>query len=148
MEELVLKKLGYELTVPTSKTFLRRLLQLCNPDEKLHFMANYITELALVDYAMLPYPPSKIAASAVYLAQVILHRTPWDGTLAHYSTYGHQDLHPCVQDLALIHCTLSSSDNTQLPAIRDKYAHPKYHSVSRMPGVAQSQLAHLLATYY
>lgn len=27
MEELVLKKLKYELTVPTSKTFLRRLLQ-------------------------------------------------------------------------------------------------------------------------
>ena len=27
MEEVVLKKLGYELTVPTAKTFLRRLLQ-------------------------------------------------------------------------------------------------------------------------
>lgn len=27
MEEVVLKQLGYELTVPTSKTFLRRLLQ-------------------------------------------------------------------------------------------------------------------------
>jgi len=29
MEELVLKKLKYELTVPTAKTFLRRLLQVC-----------------------------------------------------------------------------------------------------------------------
>ena len=27
MEEVVLKKLSYELTVPTAKTFLRRLLQ-------------------------------------------------------------------------------------------------------------------------
>ena len=27
MEEVILKKLSYELTVPTAKTFLRRLLQ-------------------------------------------------------------------------------------------------------------------------
>ncbi len=29
MEEMILKKLSYELTVPTAKMFLRRLLQVC-----------------------------------------------------------------------------------------------------------------------
>lgn len=42
-------------------------------------LANYITELALLEYNLLCYPPSQIAASAIFLAKYILYPTkhPW-----------------------------------------------------------------------
>jgi len=133
MEETILKKLGYELTVPTAKTFLRRLLQVCNPDEHLHFLSNYLTELSLLDHTMMRYLPSEIAAASVYLANLMLKRQPWDGTLQHYSTYCPQDISQCVQTLGALHQAISS--NNQLQAIKEKYAHARFQSVSRIPSV-------------
>ena len=46
---------------------------------QLEFLANYIAELSLLDYDMLCYPPSIIAAAAIFLAKFILQPTkhPW-----------------------------------------------------------------------
>ena len=38
-------------------------------------LANYITELSLLDHNLLCYPPSQIAASAIFLAKYILYPT-------------------------------------------------------------------------
>eukprot|EP00195_Chlamydomonas_chlamydogama_P010582 CAMPEP_0202902368 /NCGR_PEP_ID=MMETSP1392-20130828/16812_1 /ASSEMBLY_ACC=CAM_ASM_000868 /TAXON_ID=225041 /ORGANISM="Chlamydomonas chlamydogama, Strain SAG 11-48b" /LENGTH=373 /DNA_ID=CAMNT_0049589121 /DNA_START=264 /DNA_END=1385 /DNA_ORIENTATION=+ len=130
MEELILKKLGYELTVPTAKMFLRRMLQVCNPDEHLHFLSNYLTEITLLDHNMMKHLPSEIAAAAVFLANLILKRQPWDGNLTHYSTYTLVDLNKCVHALAALHQAVSN--NPQLVAIRDKYGHPRFQAVSRL----------------
>jgi hypothetical protein len=40
-------------------------------DEKTYFMARYLLELSLIEYAMLKYTPSNIAASSIYLAAKI-----------------------------------------------------------------------------
>jgi hypothetical protein len=72
-----------------------------------------------------------VAAAAVYLANLMLRRPAWDGTLAHYSTYAPADILPSVRALAVLHQAVSS--NSQLAAIREKYAHPKFQSVSRIP---------------
>eukprot|EP00798_Chlamydomonas_sp_ICE-L_P014101 gene14101-20057_t len=117
MEELVLKKLHYELTVPTAKLFLRRLLQVCSPDEHLHFLSNYLTEISLLDHGMLKFPPSEIAAAAIYLANLILQREPWSGTLGHYSMYETKDIGAAIQALAVLHQVVSN--NAQLAAVRN-----------------------------
>ncbi|KAJ9509075.1 A-type cyclin [Haematococcus lacustris] len=133
MEETVLKRLSYELTVPTAKTFLRRLLQVCNPDELLHFLSNYLTELSLLDHSMMGFLPSEVAAASVYLANLMLKRVPWDGTLQHYSGYGPQDINKCAHALGQLHAAIAG--NAQLAAIREKYAHPRFQSVSRIAGI-------------
>eukprot|EP00798_Chlamydomonas_sp_ICE-L_P005764 gene5764-6061_t len=115
MEEAVLKILDYELTVPTAKLFLRRLLQVCNPDELLHYLSNYLTEVSLLDHNMLQFLPSEIAAASVYLSNLILQRQPWDGTLQHFSMYSSKEIRKCVKALAALHQALSQ--NTQLTAI-------------------------------
>jgi hypothetical protein len=45
----------------------------------LEFLANYLAELALVEYSFLQFQPSKIAASAVLLARWTLNQSehPW-----------------------------------------------------------------------
>ena len=134
MEELVLKTLGYELVVPTAKIFLRRLLQVCNPDEHLHFLSNYLTELALLDYNMLNFLPSVVAASGVFLANTMLKRQAWNGNLRHFSTYVPKDLASCVAALANVHSSVNASPS-QLGAIREKYTHTRFQEIARVPGV-------------
>ncbi|MCL7023258.1 hypothetical protein MKW94_012742, partial [Papaver nudicaule] len=45
----------------------------------LECLANYVAELSLLEYGMLCYSPSLIAASAVFLARFILApaKRPW-----------------------------------------------------------------------
>ncbi len=104
--------------------------QVCNPDEHLHFLSNYLTELSLLDYNMLGHLPSVIAAAGIYLANLMLKRSPWDGNLRHYSGYAPGDISQCVMALAAVHQAVSA--NSQLAAIRDKYAHVRFHSVSKL----------------
>ena len=58
MEEHLLNVLGFELTVPTAKTFLRRFVQAAmhggEPNLRLEHLASYLTELALLEYGEHP----------------------------------------------------------------------------------------------
>lgn len=105
-------------------------MQVCNPDEHLHFLSNYLTELSLLDHNMMNFLPSEIASAAVYLANLMLKRQPWNSTLRHYSTYEPMELSSSVQALAALQHHVNG--NTQLQAIREKYANTRYLSVSRM----------------
>ena len=40
-------------------------------DKKTYMMARYLIELALIEYGLIKYPPSHLAASAIYLAAKI-----------------------------------------------------------------------------
>jgi hypothetical protein len=85
MEEQLLAALDFRLTAPTVKTFLRRWLQACVADERLHYLASYIAELSLLDHRMLQYMPAVVAAAAVYLARTMLRSKSWNTTLQHYT---------------------------------------------------------------
>ena len=45
----------------------------------LEFLANYVAELSLLEYSLLAYPPSLVAASAIFLSKFILqpNKHPW-----------------------------------------------------------------------
>jgi cyclin-A len=45
----------------------------------LEFLASYIAELSLLEYNLLSYSPSLVAAASIFLAKFILHPTknPW-----------------------------------------------------------------------
>ncbi len=105
--------------------------QVCNPDELLHYLSNYLTELSLLDHIMMSFLPSEIAAAAVYLSNLMLRRPGWDGTLQHYSTYAPRDLLACTRALAQLHQAIAG--NSQLAAIREKYMTPRFQAVSRVP---------------
>lgn len=52
-------------------------------------MVFFFAELALVQYSMIMYCPSMIAASAVYAAQCTLKKSPplWSETLRHHTGF-------------------------------------------------------------
>ncbi|KAL0297301.1 UNVERIFIED_CONTAM: Cyclin-A2-1 [Sesamum radiatum] len=90
MESRVLNFLGFQLSVPTTKKFLRRFIQAAQlsyevPSVELEFLANYLAELTLIEYSFLKFLPSLIAASAVFLARWTLNQSdhPWVRFLFH-----------------------------------------------------------------
>lgn len=49
----------------------------CQSDIERHTLAKYLMELTLVDYDMVHYRPSEIAAASLCLSQLLLDGLPW-----------------------------------------------------------------------
>ena len=127
----MLLRLNFQLTAPNAFVFLKRFAKVAGiattPRSKTELLAHYLVELTLQEYKMLKYLPSTICASAVYLALKTCGHTPWTADLERHSTYTEADLlQACVRDIHELHAKAS----TGLQAVRRKYAHKKYASVS------------------
>lgn len=66
-------------------------------DVTFEFLCSYLAELTLMDYGMLNYLPSMVAAACVAVALVMLGKPHWTATLSHYSGYLPRDLRHCAQ---------------------------------------------------
>ncbi|RVX15887.1 Cyclin-A1-1 [Vitis vinifera] len=135
MESAVLNYLKFEMTVPTTKCFLRQFIHAAqgnnkDPSLQLECLASYLTELSLLEYNMLCYAPSLIAASATFLARFILFSAekPWNSMLGHYTHYLPSHLHDCVKALHHLCC---NNHGSGLPAIKEKYSQHKYKFVAK-----------------
>ncbi|PWA43688.1 cyclin A1,1 [Artemisia annua] len=135
MESSVLNFLKFEMTAPTVRCFLRRFVRAAQgvneaPSMHLEHLASYIAELSLLEYNMLQYAPSLVAASSIFLARYVQSpsQKPWDSTLRHYTQYQPSDLSECVKAL---HALVCECPNSSLPAIREKYSQHKYKSVAK-----------------
>ncbi|KAH7524539.1 hypothetical protein FEM48_Zijuj06G0130200 [Ziziphus jujuba var. spinosa] len=135
METSVLNYLKFEMTAPTAIGFSRRFVSVAQvtseaPPVQMECLASYIIELSLVEYSMLCYAPSLIAASATFLAKYILSPTkkPWNSTLRYYTFYKASDLSDCVKAL---HHLYRNGISSNLPAVREKYSQHKYKFVAK-----------------
>lgn len=68
MESQILSTLDFDITTPSTYRFLERFAKVINADTPMFNLARYLIELPLIEYRMLKYAPSNIAASALYLA--------------------------------------------------------------------------------
>jgi hypothetical protein len=68
---------------------------------KLQCMSSFLAELSLLSQKFEPYLPSRVAASAVFLARWTLDpsQNPWDQSLEEFTTYKAHDLRSVVFDL-------------------------------------------------
>ena len=144
MEQRVLDTLDYNLTQPTVRTFLRRFLRAAvrggEGDSKLESMASFLAELSLLDYGMIVFCPSQVAASAITIALYVLEQPVWHSTLEHYTGYRLEELEQCVTTLYRVYRTNRGS---ALPAIREKYNKLRFKCVSSItpPSLGGSLLA-------
>ncbi|XP_043786196.1 G2/mitotic-specific cyclin-B [Apis laboriosa] len=137
MEMLIVKTLDYSFGRPLPLHFLRRYSKAGKALPIHHTMAKYFLEQSLVHYEMCHYPPSLIAAAAIYLAFLIIdnndedeHKIVWTNTLAHYSTYSKDDVFPVVRETASI---IVNADKIKYQAVRKKYAQSKCMKISTRP---------------
>ncbi|KAL0723137.1 hypothetical protein Bca4012_037736 [Brassica carinata] len=100
------------------------------PHLQLEPLSCYLSELSLLDYKAVKFVPSMLAASAVFLARLIIRpkQHPWNKMLEEYTKYKAADLQVCV---GIIHDLYLSRRGGALQAVRDKYKHHK--CVATMP---------------
>ncbi|KAI3990559.1 hypothetical protein MKX01_022859 [Papaver californicum] len=104
MEKSILAKLGMSLTGPTPYVFLVRFVKASMADKEMENMAFFLTELGLMQYGMVKFCPSMLAASAVYAARCTLNKTPlWHETLNFHTGFSESQLIDCAKLLVSFH---------------------------------------------
>lgn len=93
-ERFVLASLDYDLSYPNPMNFLRRISKADNYDIQTRTLGKYLLEIGCLDHRFLKYPPSHVAAAAMYLARLALDRGPWDATLSKYAGYTEHEIEP------------------------------------------------------
>jgi hypothetical protein len=155
-ERFVLGALDYDLSYPNPMNFLRRISKADNYDIQTRTLGKYLLEIGCLDHRFLQYPPSHVAAAAMYLARAVLERGEWDATLAHYAGYTEHDIQPVFKLMV---------DYLHGPVVHDaffrKYASKKFlkgktprtlyisimsltiHSIHHSPSVGQEERAQI-----
>ncbi|XP_057414987.1 G2/mitotic-specific cyclin-2-like [Lotus japonicus] len=96
MEKMMLNTLQYNMSVPTVYVFLRRFLKAAQADKTLELLVFFLVELSLVEYEMLKFPPSMVAAAAVYTAQCTVNGfKEWSKTCEWHTKYSEAQLLEC-----------------------------------------------------
>eukprot|EP00262_Sarcandra_glabra_P021840 TRINITY_DN939_c1_g1_i3.p2 TRINITY_DN939_c1_g1~~TRINITY_DN939_c1_g1_i3.p2 ORF type:complete len:112 (+),score=11.80 TRINITY_DN939_c1_g1_i3:990-1325(+) len=104
MEKAMLNKLEWSLTVPTPYVFLVRFLKAATSDGEMEHMVFFFAKLGLMQYSMIMYYPSMVAASAVYVARSTLNKSPlWSDTLKCHTGFSEPQLLDCAKLLVNFH---------------------------------------------
>ncbi|XP_057440120.1 G2/mitotic-specific cyclin S13-7-like [Lotus japonicus] len=135
MEKIILKKLEWNLSVPTPFVFLVRFIKassIRDPDEAVENMAHFLCELGMMHYATLQYCPSMIASSAVFAARCTLNKSPsWNHTLEMHTGYSQQQLMDCATLLVSFHCRARNGKHKAV--LYNKYSNPERGAVVMLP---------------
>lgn len=128
MEEIILKKLEYQITIPSAHAFLVRYLKAAHADKKIVQLSCFILDGTLQSYNMLHYLPSQLAAAAVFIARRTVGRNAWSPTLLKYAQYREEDVRP----VALAVLAEKSDSSTELRAVNKKYTSSRYGGVATL----------------
>ncbi|XP_056431299.1 G2/mitotic-specific cyclin-B2-like isoform X3 [Gadus chalcogrammus] len=144
MEQMILRGLDFNLGRPLPLHFLRRASKAANSNVEKHTLAKYLMELTLVDFAMVHYRPSEIAAASLCLSQLLLEDLPWSPTQHHYATYDVGHLKPIMQHMAKNVVTVNGG-KTKFQAVKNKYSSSKLMKISLIPHLKSSALMAMAA---
>ncbi|KAL6539752.1 G2/mitotic-specific cyclin-2 [Orobanche hederae] len=132
MEKRILGELEWNLTVPTAYVFLVRFIKASMTDSDVENMVYFLAELGMMNYEILIYSPSKIAASAVYAARFTLNRKPtWNQTLEMHTGFSEQEIMKCAKLLVGFHSTAASEQ--KLKGVYRKYSGSERGAVAVLP---------------
>ncbi|XP_041835847.1 G2/mitotic-specific cyclin-B2 [Melanotaenia boesemani] len=146
MEQLMLRALNFQLGRPLPLHFLRRASKVANSDVEKHTLAKYLMELTLLDYDMVHYRPSEIAAASLCLSQLLLDGLPWSPTQQHFSTYDEAHLKPIMQHIAK-NVVQVNEGKTKFQAVRNKYSSSKLMKISLIPQLKSPIISNMAAAF-
>eukprot|EP01117_Protostelium_nocturnum_P011061 TRINITY_DN4011_c0_g1_i1.p1 TRINITY_DN4011_c0_g1~~TRINITY_DN4011_c0_g1_i1.p1 ORF type:complete len:404 (-),score=72.33 TRINITY_DN4011_c0_g1_i1:396-1607(-) len=136
METAILNELGFCLVAPTTKTFLKRFLIAAGINKKskdgitMDLYAHYLSELTMLDFVFIQYPPSMIASAVVYLTLHTVDKIPWNENLQRYTGYGIEI--PLFRECITHVRRVITDTQRSYQAIHKKYMAKERHSVARI----------------
>ncbi|KAL6959867.1 G2/mitotic-specific cyclin-1 [Sarracenia purpurea var. burkii] len=129
MERLMLNTLKFNMSVPTPYPFMKRYLKAAQANTKLEILSFFLMELCLVEYEMLKFPPSLLAAAAVYTAQCTLNGfKQWCKICEWHSSYTEDQLLECSKLMVGFHQKAATG---RLTGVHRKYCTPKFGNAAK-----------------
>jgi hypothetical protein len=128
MENDILLQLEYNITVPSSFRYLELFNVYLKLDDSAFMFCRYLLELFLVDYKMVKYNPTLLAAATIYITLKITKKGEYE-KLYHTTGYGEERLRECAKDICLI---LDNVEKVSLQAVRKKFSLTKYMEVAKI----------------
>ncbi|KAL6209155.1 hypothetical protein ACLB2K_020098 [Fragaria x ananassa] len=93
-------------------------------NKKLELLSFFLIELCLVEYEMLKFPPSLLAAAAIYTAQCSLSKfKQWSKTCEWYTNYSEDELQECSRMMVTFH---QKAETGRLTGVHRKYSTWKF----------------------
>ncbi|KAM0930143.1 hypothetical protein ACQ4PT_000943 [Festuca glaucescens] len=124
MERTIVDRLEFDMSVPTPYCFMRRFLKAAKSDKKLELLSFFIIELSLVDYGMLKFQPSMLAAAAIYTAQCTINGfKSWNKCCELHTKYSEEQLMDCSKMMVELH---QGAAHGKLTGVHRKYSTFKY----------------------
>jgi hypothetical protein len=113
--------------------FFEKFSKAARCDSKTHTLGKYLIELTSLNYTLLKFLPSEIAASATYIAKTMTktHDSPpvWNDTIEHHTRYSVEDIMPCIAEMNQFAFTQNSPE-CKHKAVKKKYSSTELMSVS------------------
>lgn len=97
-EAEILLALDFKLTHTSPLRFLDRYCLIGEIEEKAQMFAKYLIETTLLEYSMLKYKNSLLAAGAVFLVNKIFKKHGWTKVLEHHTGFSEAEVKPCAKD--------------------------------------------------
>ena len=154
MESIMLTALSFNITTASSYRFLQRYhmlavsLMCSSPGtggrtydvrvDRMRSTAEYLLELTLQEYRFLQYLPSRVAASACYIAIAsVLHRMPCAALIQYtgYALEGTSSVSGCISELMGV-----VGSDSKYRAVRKKYGDVKFDKASNTPIISPFEL--------
>lgn len=131
MEERMLTALQFGVHFTSPNRFLERFLSLKNASETEKNVAAFMLEGVLIQYSMLVYKPSVLAAGALYLAsKLCFSKEPWSNRMASVTYLQEKTLRKCAKDIYELVLLRNIDDSNKLRAVFNKFSATKYGGVS------------------
>jgi len=130
MEASILNTLDFRVCRPTAVSFLERYVRVNGCHEAHHHLVSYLLELTLVEYKMIKYSPSHLAAAAVLLSNKLLRRQPaWTPAAVKQTKLTEPNLKECAKEICAL---FEHADQNPLQAVRKKFSQRKYNEVAKL----------------
>jgi cyclin A len=130
MEHLVLQQLQFGCAPPTAYFFVNHLAGMAGCGPRATALAQYLTELTMIDgEGFMHFMPSIIASAAVALSRHTMGMAAWEDSMVAKTGYNVDDFKEC---LIRLHETFERAPQMAQQAVREKYKNASYHSVSEV----------------
>jgi cyclin B len=128
MENDMLSILEYNITVPSSFRYMEVLNRYLKLEENAIMFCRYLLELFLIEYKMIKYNPSLLAAATMYITLKITKKSEAEKVMK-LTCYSDEILKECAKDICGI---LDNVEKNSLQAVKKKFSLPKFMEVAKI----------------
>ena len=129
MEMEILKELNYTITFPTQYNFLEIYRKLLNMDDKTYHLSFYCIDICFINYNMIKYKPSFLAAASCLLSFRLLKiYDNWE-EFENITGYNINELYDCMVEITEL---IEKQKYTKLKGVYKKFSTEKFSEVAKM----------------